>query len=776
MQQFLRFGETRGIAYEIMLRDYQEQQERHLLPLPRTSEQIDFKKMLDFTNAAHLFDISTPAKLSDVQFPLRAFPGFPQLPKMAAQLPAQLLKAQEKERGSGGKSNAGSPLRSLQTMRPFDTNHNDKNALLKNSSATPSAVERKPAHLPSKEVPRDASGALDFSNKELVMQQTKQDNQPPPPPPKNPSPAPSSVPSQVLGFNESRKTSGASTPRRTYSPTPGYGGTLVSPSGKKRVLCTACQKTFCDKGALKIHYSAVHLKEMHKCTVDGCNMMFSSRRSRNRHSANPNPKLHMPQSRRKVPDGGVVENGKSLAGGEAPLPIFSGSTTPLAMPPIEIKPLMGMPRVGDLAAKHASSSSAFNLASVFRAKNLHSDLEPGEKRNCSEMEEKLEERSSSKKRKSIVPTRITQRAAPEEEDDVDDDVYGDAMSDESMEGICIEAPEVDDNTTVTSAPTSPVAGDDTPPNSRSEHNNGSHSPAAAEGAHSSPPSSPPAQPRQEVLSVFPKIDTRIVGVDGAYEKPLDFTRKTKTDVDVTGSERRTNASVSMEMGEDSSSEVDECDWAGDPDAPKQCSRCQLDFENLFALRAHVESVHLQRAHVCTVDGCNAAFPSRQSRDRHSCNATFHRKLLSTSASPASPDDVTASKSCPEAHQSEVTKQTHAGNGRDVSRDQSPDFERSSCGEGSRLSPAAFANILSPLDQPQPDPQGDAQCHTCQLRFRDNLALKEHVEKAHPREIFHCSVTGCDKIFSTRKSRNRHSQNDNLHRHLYAPLLQPVTTA
>lgn len=41
-----------------------------------------------------------------------------------------------------------------------------------------------------------------------------------------------------------------------------------------------CFKTFCDKGALKIHNSAVHLKEMHKCTVEGCEMMFSSRRSR----------------------------------------------------------------------------------------------------------------------------------------------------------------------------------------------------------------------------------------------------------------------------------------------------------------------------------------------------------------------------------------------------------------------------------------------------------------------------------------------------------------
>ncbi|CAH8849839.1 unnamed protein product [Trichobilharzia szidati] len=62
---------------------------------------------------------------------------------------------------------------------------------------------------------------------------------------------------------------------------------------KKRVMCPSCRKTFCDKGALKIHYSAVHLKEMHKCTINGCNMWFSSRRSRNRHSANPNPRLHM---------------------------------------------------------------------------------------------------------------------------------------------------------------------------------------------------------------------------------------------------------------------------------------------------------------------------------------------------------------------------------------------------------------------------------------------------------------------------------------------------
>jgi hypothetical protein len=79
------------------------------------------------------------------------------------------------------------------------------------------------------------------------------------------------------------------------------GTPFVSPTtGKKRVQCNVCMKTFCDKGALKIHFSAVHLREMHKCTIHGCNMMFSSRRSRNRHSANPNPKLHTPQVKRRI--------------------------------------------------------------------------------------------------------------------------------------------------------------------------------------------------------------------------------------------------------------------------------------------------------------------------------------------------------------------------------------------------------------------------------------------------------------------------------------------
>jgi hypothetical protein len=89
---------------------------------------------------------------------------------------------------------------------------------------------------------------------------------------------------------------------------------LISPHGKKRVQCNVCMKTFCDKGALKIHFSAVHLREMHRCTTSGCTMMFSSRRSRNRHSANPNPKLHLPRpnamSHRYHTTGPIISDGK----------------------------------------------------------------------------------------------------------------------------------------------------------------------------------------------------------------------------------------------------------------------------------------------------------------------------------------------------------------------------------------------------------------------------------------------------------------------------------
>ena len=51
-----------------------------------------------------------------------------------------------------------------------------------------------------------------------------------------------------------------------------------------------------------------------------------------------------------------------------------------------------------------------------------------------------------------------------------------------------------------------------------------------------------------------------------------------------------------------------------------------------SLKQHYQNDHLKLMHKCNIEGCNAGFPSKRSRDRHSSNLNLHRKLLSTSSS------------------------------------------------------------------------------------------------------------------------------------------------
>ncbi|GLH16977.1 Protein disconnected, partial [Gryllus bimaculatus] len=157
------------------------------------------------------------------------------------------------------------------------------------------------------------------------------------------------------------------------------GTQLINPTtGKKRVQCNVCLKTFCDKGALKIHFSAVHLREMHKCTVEGCNMMFSSRRSRNRHSANPNPKLHSPHLRRKISphDGRTAQSHPLLIPPPGSLSLsaalnpLSFSPFPLLTPPPELRQQAPGPHPlppGLEAAKHSLDLSMHRYEELRRA-------------------------------------------------------------------------------------------------------------------------------------------------------------------------------------------------------------------------------------------------------------------------------------------------------------------------------------------------------------------------------------------------------------------------
>lgn len=51
------------------------------------------------------------------------------------------------------------------------------------------------------------------------------------------------------------------------------------------------------------------------------------------------------------------------------------------------------------------------------------------------------------------------------------------------------------------------------------------------------------------------------------------------------------------------------------DLPHHCEICSKTFKNPYSVKMHYRNIHLKEMHMCTVGGCNAAFPSRRSRDR-----------------------------------------------------------------------------------------------------------------------------------------------------------------
>lgn len=57
------------------------------------------------------------------------------------------------------------------------------------------------------------------------------------------------------------------------------------------------------------------------------------------------------------------------------------------------------------------------------------------------------------------------------------------------------------------------------------------------------------------------------------------------------------------------------------------------------------------------------------------------------------------------------------------------------------------------------------CHVCQKIYSNKGTFRAHYKTVHLRLLHKCKVPGCDTSFSSVRSRNRHSQNLNLHRNL-----------
>jgi len=349
LQQFLRFGETRAITQQLLALDVPP-------PLPPPA-------LRPHASEIKRFIAQTPPPTKKVSRDPLAFlkappPSAPPTPTAspASSVPSPI---------------SVSPLNRLQSMQPLDF----RKSCSPERRAAPSVVRR----------PSDSEAALPASlpfgalcdSKDLSASDSEDENS---------------------ALNLSRD---ARPVKRQWSP---LGATLVNPAtGKKRVQCSVCLKTFCDKGALKIHFSAVHLREMHRCTVDGCNMMFSSRRSRNRHSANPNPKLHSPHLRRKI----SPHDGRS-----------SQLHHPLLLPP---PPLLGLAFGHPPPAPRLEFSSGGSVSSEEAALGDSDSVEAPAKQ---------------RKRKNQHPTRL---AAPSsDDDDVSSAADDEDINRNSTEGKCKE--------------------------------------------------------------------------------------------------------------------------------------------------------------------------------------------------------------------------------------------------------------------------------------------------------------------------------------------------
>ena len=488
------------------------------------------------------------------------------------------------------------------------------------------------------------------------------------------------------------------------------GTSFVNPTtGKKRVQCNVCLKTFCDKGALKIHFSAVHLREMHKCTVPGCNMMFSSRRSRNRHSANPNPKLHTPHIRRKIsPHDGRTHQGPVLpfemhrikppvshhmpphpqnhlpvpgvgVGPPPPFPPFP-NIPPHLMPPelqkihhhqMELQRIQEMQKLSSLYSRRLAESGGgmmhkkedrFRDSEKDQLSIVGSEPDTDQKADITDDDKSVDNQSgkdevsaTGRKRKSQNPIRIT-HSENRGEDEVN---YSSDDNDEGFPDPMDDFDE-DDETLMDYDSTDDV--DDQIRLAKERKLNNHHDDSKNVNGEMTETGNLKNEQNDKQVDHQSESDGKENITDSTSEKNFTGACEDKCEGgtpgkiqvrnDLTAGEKfsASNNNNTEEAGEgvvgmdgDEMNEITasspgsptesdlDAEIPIDKENPLRCVDCGEEFQNHFAVKIHYQNVHLKLMHKCTVDGCNAAFPSKRSRDRHSSNHVLHRKLLSTSS-------------------------------------------------------------------------------------------------------------------------------------------------
>ncbi|XP_054666562.1 zinc finger protein basonuclin-2 isoform X1 [Grus americana] len=661
---------------------------------------------------------------------------------------------------------------------------------------------------------------------------------------------------------------------------------MGSASRKGRVFCNACGKTFYDKGTLKIHYNAVHLKIKHRCTIEGCNMVFSSLRSRNRHSANPNPRLHMPMLRNnrdkdliRATSGAatpVIASTKSnltlTSPGRPPMgfttppldpvlqnplpsqlvfpalktvqpvpPFYRNLLTPgeMVSPPTSLPTSPIIPAVSGIE-QHPPPPSESSVPSVLMpTPEPNADLAPKKKPRKSSMPVKIE--------KEVIDT-------ADEFDDEDEEVNDSSTmvndighdnhchsQEEMSPGLsvkdfsksdrsrCISRPDIRRADSMTSEDQEhdrdyENESESSEPKLCEESMEGDdrlHEPGEKSMMHSDrPEENHNDSSNQDVIKVKeeytdPTYDMFYMSQYGLYNGG-------------SASMAALHESFATTFNYSSPQKFSpEGEMCSSPD-PKICYVCKKSFKSSYSVKLHYRNVHLKEMHVCTVAGCNAAFPSRRSRDRHSANINLHRKLLTkelddmgldTSQPSLSKDlrdeflvkiygaqhqmglDIREDTSSPAG-----TEDSHMnGYGRGMSEDYmvldlstTSSIQSSSSIHSSRESDAGSDEgiLLDDVDGASDSGEsahkadapalavgmgtdvpgslmfnsvsvsnGGIMCNICHKMYSNKGTLRVHYKTVHLREMHKCKVPGCNMMFSSVRSRNRHSQNPNLHKNI-----------
>uniref|UniRef100_A0A3Q3W8C8 C2H2-type domain-containing protein n=1 Tax=Mola mola TaxID=94237 RepID=A0A3Q3W8C8_MOLML len=581
-------------------------------------------------------------------------------------------------------------------------------------------------------------------------------------------------------------------------------------SRKGRVCCNSCGKTFYDKGTLKIHYNAVHLKIKHRCTIEGCNMVFSSLRSRNRHSANPNPRLHMPMLRNNrdkdliransAPGTPVISSTKN--GG---FTLTSPGRPPLGFTTPPVDPMLQSPLQSPLVFPTLKSVQPVQpVPPFYRTLLSPADLvSPPVSLPTSPILPTTTNNPTPKKkpRKSSMPVKIEKEVidvADEYEDKDDDDNdnlhhnhhhHQGLMRQRSGELRCMDSFTSEDQD-----------------HERDFENDSETSDSKMfyrdekdmERKASPSPQHPPIKIKEELND--PTYDMFCMGQYGLYNGGMAAAAAAAASMAALHESFISSMGYGASPPKFHSSQSPEGDPCSSPD-PKICYVCKKSFKSSYSMKLHYKNVHLKEMHVCTVAGCNAAFPSRRSRDRHSSNINLHRKLLTKEL-----DDIVLDPQLtplPKDFRAELLAKIYAGHHMGLDpmtlknhhtngfyQGQQDDYmvldlsttssvQSSSSVHSSHESDEGSDEgiLLDDLEEEgeEDEEEGNSEgedcslsgilCNICHKMYSNKGTLRVHYKTVHLREMHKCKIPGCNMVFSSVRSRNRHSQNPNLHKNM-----------